>query len=60
VHIHEDSVDLVKRSDETSRYRKLQRNANVAINQISLFLPVLENFATLQTLMEAKKCFILI
>uniref|UniRef100_A0A915DX01 Exocyst complex component EXOC6/Sec15 N-terminal domain-containing protein n=1 Tax=Ditylenchus dipsaci TaxID=166011 RepID=A0A915DX01_9BILA len=39
---------------EIVRYRKLQRNANVAIDQISMCLPALEHYATLQKLMKTK------
>ncbi|KAH7732234.1 CRE-SEC-15 protein [Aphelenchoides avenae] len=54
-HIQDDSSDLLKKSSEVVRYRKLQRNANIAIDQISMCLPVLENYVKLQDLMKQKK-----
>ena len=54
-HVQEDSADLLKKSSEVVRYRKLQRNANIAIDQISMCLPVLENYVKLQDLMKQKK-----
>uniref|UniRef100_A0A7E4VMA7 Exocyst complex component n=1 Tax=Panagrellus redivivus TaxID=6233 RepID=A0A7E4VMA7_PANRE len=49
------SAELVKKGTEILRYRKLQRNANTAIEQITMCLPVLENYAKLQELMKQKK-----
>ncbi|KAI1724168.1 exocyst complex subunit sec15-like domain-containing protein [Ditylenchus destructor] len=54
-HVQSDSADLLKKSSEIVRYRKLQRNANVAIDQISMCLPALEHYANLQKLMKAQK-----
>jgi hypothetical protein len=54
-HIQADSIDLLKKSMEIVRYRKLQRNTNVAIDTISMCLPALEHYATLQKLMKNKK-----
>lgn len=54
-HVQEDSVDLIKKSSEIVKYRKLRRNANVAINQISMCLPFLELYANLEKLMKNKK-----
>lgn len=56
-HVQSDSSELLKKSMEIVRYRKLQRNANVAIDKISMCLPALEHYANLQKLMKAKKCF---
>ncbi|KAL7074692.1 hypothetical protein ACQ4LE_005557 [Meloidogyne hapla] len=53
--VQEESRALLKRSSEIVRYRKLQRNANNAIQQISMCLPMLENYAQLEKLMEQKK-----
>lgn len=53
--IQEDGSELKKVSAEIVRYRKLQRNANVAIDQISMCLPVLEHYVKLQELMKQKK-----
>lgn len=55
VHIQEDSTELINKSIEIVKYRKLQRNANVAIDQISLCLPFLELYANLEKLMKNKK-----
>lgn len=55
--IQESSKDLRKRSAEIVRYRKLQRNANTAIDHISLCLPVLENYAKLNEHMQQKKFY---
>lgn len=55
--VQEESRELMKRSTEIVRYRRLQRNANTAIQQISMCLPMLENYAQLQKLMEQKKYF---
>uniref|UniRef100_A0A0K0D5Z7 Exocyst complex component 6B n=1 Tax=Angiostrongylus cantonensis TaxID=6313 RepID=A0A0K0D5Z7_ANGCA len=38
-------------------YRKLVKNASTAIDQISVCLPVLENYAKLQELMQLKKYY---
>lgn len=54
-HVQSDSADLLKKSSEIVRYRKLQRNANVAIDQISMCLPALEHYTNLQKLMKTKK-----
>lgn len=53
--VQESSKELRKRSVEIVRYRKLQKNANTAIDHISLCLPVLENYAKLKELMQQKK-----
>lgn len=53
--IQKDGLELKKVSDEIVRYRKLQRNANVAIDQISMCLPVLDSYVKLQELMKNKK-----
>jgi hypothetical protein len=53
--IQTDGSDLNKISAEIVRYRKMQRNANVAIDQISMCLPVLDNYVKLQDLMKQKK-----
>ncbi|KAL3981604.1 Exocyst complex subunit Sec15-like family protein [Acanthocheilonema viteae] len=55
--IQENSKELRKRSAEIVRYRKLQRNANTAIDHISLCLPVLENYAKLNEHMQQKKFY---
>ena len=55
--IQQKSKELVKKGTELVRYRKLQRNANTAIEQITMCLPVLENFAKLQDLMKQKKYY---
>ena len=55
--IQDRSKELVKKGSEIVRYRKLQRNANTAIEQITMCLPVLENYAKLQDLMKQKKYY---
>ncbi|VDN34027.1 unnamed protein product [Gongylonema pulchrum] len=55
--IQESSNEIRKRSAEIVRYQKLQRNANTAIDHISLCLPVLENYAKLNELMLHKKYY---
>ncbi|VDN08177.1 unnamed protein product [Thelazia callipaeda] len=55
--IQESSKELRKRGAEIVHYRKLQRNANIAINHISLCLPVLENYAKLNEFMQQKKFY---
>uniref|UniRef100_A0A914YDI6 Exocyst complex subunit Sec15 C-terminal domain-containing protein n=1 Tax=Panagrolaimus superbus TaxID=310955 RepID=A0A914YDI6_9BILA len=55
--IQQKSKELVKKGSEIVRYRKLQRNANTAIEQITMCLSVLENFAKLQNLMKQKKYY---
>ncbi|CAD5234522.1 unnamed protein product [Bursaphelenchus xylophilus] len=50
-----DGAELNRISLEVSRYRKLQKNANIAIDQISMCLPVLESYTKLKQLMEQKK-----
>ncbi|ETN73912.1 putative exocyst complex subunit Sec15 [Necator americanus] len=49
------SEDISKKSEEIVKYRKLVKNASTAIDQISVCLPVLENYAKLQELMQLKK-----
>ncbi|WKX95838.1 hypothetical protein Q1695_012353 [Nippostrongylus brasiliensis] len=51
------SEDLSKKSEEIVKYRKLVKNATTAIDQISVCLPVLENYAKLQELMQLKKYY---
>ncbi|KAL3089211.1 hypothetical protein niasHT_021155 [Heterodera trifolii] len=53
--VQEESKELLKRSAEIVRYRRLHRNANIAIQQLSMCLPMLENYTHLQKLMEQKK-----
>uniref|UniRef100_A0A914CIF4 Exocyst complex component 6 n=1 Tax=Acrobeloides nanus TaxID=290746 RepID=A0A914CIF4_9BILA len=55
--VQEMSAELLKKSTEIVRYRKLQRNANTAIDQITMCLPILENYAKLQSLMKQKKYY---
>lgn len=55
--IQQKSKELVKKGSEIVRYRKLQRNANTAIEYITMCLPVLENFTKLQDLMKQKKYY---
>jgi len=50
-----ESAELAKKSMEVVRYKRLQRNANIAINQISMCLPALEHYSQLEKLMTAKK-----
>lgn len=50
-----ESRELLKHSAEIVRYRRLQRNANAAIQQISMCLPMLESYGQLEKLMEQKK-----
>ncbi|CAJ0608267.1 unnamed protein product [Cylicocyclus nassatus] len=51
------SEDISKKSAEIVKYRKLVKNASTAIDQISVCLPVLENYARLQELMQLKKYY---
>ncbi|VDD94048.1 unnamed protein product [Enterobius vermicularis] len=51
------SANLQKKSAEIVRYRKLQGNANTAIDHISVCLPVLESYASLKELMAQKKYY---
>ncbi|EPB79119.1 putative exocyst complex subunit Sec15 [Ancylostoma ceylanicum] len=51
------SEDISKKSEEIVKYRKLEKNASTAIDQISVCLPVLENYAKLQELMQLKKYY---
>nr|CDJ86544.1 Exocyst complex subunit Sec15 domain containing protein [Haemonchus contortus]CDJ96443.1 Exocyst complex subunit Sec15 domain containing protein [Haemonchus contortus] len=51
------SEDLSRKSEEIVKYRKLVKNASTAIDQISVCLPVLENYAKLQELMQLKKYY---
>ncbi|KAK6732570.1 hypothetical protein RB195_016751 [Necator americanus] len=51
------SEDISKKSEEIVKYRKLVKNASTAIDQISVCLPVLENYAKLQELMQLKKYY---
>lgn len=53
--IQSDSKELIKKSTEIVRYRRLQRNANLAIDQISMCLPAFELYSSLQKLMANKK-----
>lgn len=53
--VQEYSRELQKRSSEIVRYRRLQKNANTAIDHISMCLPVLENCGKLHELMNQKK-----
>ncbi|VDK43756.1 unnamed protein product [Anisakis simplex] len=55
--IQESSKQLQKKSAEIVRYRKLQKNANTAIEHISLCIPVLEHYAKLNELMQQKKYY---
>uniref|UniRef100_A0A915BPH7 Exocyst complex component n=2 Tax=Parascaris univalens TaxID=6257 RepID=A0A915BPH7_PARUN len=55
--VQESSRQLQKRSAEIVRYRKLQKNANTAIEHISICLPVLEHYARLNELMQQKKYY---
>ncbi|CAJ0575891.1 unnamed protein product, partial [Mesorhabditis spiculigera] len=55
--IQEASKDLAEKSATVVKYRKLTKNASTAIDQISLCLPALENYAKLQGLMEQKKYY---
>lgn len=53
--MQEESRELLKRCTEIVKYRRLQRNANAAIQQISMCLPMLESYGQLEKLMEQKK-----
>uniref|UniRef100_A0A0N5ALF3 Exocyst complex component n=1 Tax=Syphacia muris TaxID=451379 RepID=A0A0N5ALF3_9BILA len=55
--IQESSRELKARSAEIVRYRKLQRNANTAIDHITVCLPVLESYSSLNELMNQKKYY---
>ncbi|VDN58698.1 unnamed protein product [Dracunculus medinensis] len=55
--VQEYSRELQKRSSEIVRYRRLQKNANTAIDHISMCLPVLENCGKLHELMNQKKYY---
>ncbi|CAD5229233.1 unnamed protein product [Bursaphelenchus okinawaensis] len=50
-----DGAELNKISTEIARYRKLQKNVNIAVDQISMCLPVLDSYIKLKQLMEQKK-----
>lgn len=54
-YIQNDSKKLINKTAEIVRYRRLQRNANLAIDQISICLPALELYSNLQKLMENNK-----
>ncbi|TKR80500.1 hypothetical protein L596_014567 [Steinernema carpocapsae] len=56
--IHVKSERLHKQSAEVVRYRKLQKNVTTAIDQITMCLPVLDNYAKLQELMKNKKYYL--
>ena len=49
------SEDIKRKSKEIVKYRKLMKNASAAIDQISICIPVLENYTKLQDLMAQKK-----
>ncbi|KAI6173520.1 SEC-15 protein [Aphelenchoides besseyi] len=53
--IQHDGSELQSISSDIVKYRKMQRNASVAIDQISMCLPVLDNYVKLQELMKQKK-----
>uniref|UniRef100_A0A1I8ATR9 Exocyst complex component n=1 Tax=Steinernema glaseri TaxID=37863 RepID=A0A1I8ATR9_9BILA len=55
--VHLKSERLHKLSSEVVRYRKLQKNVTTAIDQITMCLPVLDNYAKLQELMKNKKYY---
>ena len=49
------SEALVRQSEEIVRYRRLQRNIAVAVDEIALCLPMLDKYAKLESQMDAKK-----
>ncbi|PAV62595.1 hypothetical protein WR25_26425 isoform B [Diploscapter pachys] len=55
--VQQASANVAHRTKEIVKYRKLMKNATIAIDQITTCLPVLENYAKLQELMEMKKYY---
>ncbi len=49
------SQSLLSKSEEMVRFRKLQRNIAVAVDEISLCLPMLEKYAKLQKHLDEKR-----
>lgn len=57
--LQESSRALISKSEQIVKHRKLQRNIALAIDRISLCLPMLEKYAKLQEQMESKRWRIL-
>ncbi|CAB3400449.1 unnamed protein product [Caenorhabditis bovis] len=55
--IQQASDRLSQKKQEIVRYRKLMKNAKTAMDQISICLPVLENYAKLQEQMTNRKYY---
>ncbi|CAI5453981.1 unnamed protein product [Caenorhabditis angaria] len=55
--VQEASERLCQKKQEIVRYRKLMKNAKTAMDQISVCLPVLENYAKLQEQMNNRKYY---
>lgn len=53
--IQSEGASLNRLTSEIVRYRKLQKNANTAIDQISMCLPVLDSYVKLKELMKQRK-----
>ncbi|CDW53146.1 exocyst complex component 6 [Trichuris trichiura] len=56
-YLQECSAPLLSVSAEIAKQRKLQRNISAAMDSVSMCLPVLEKFARLNELLQAKKYY---
>uniref|UniRef100_A0AC35TTS5 Exocyst complex component 6 n=1 Tax=Rhabditophanes sp. KR3021 TaxID=114890 RepID=A0AC35TTS5_9BILA len=55
--IQRDSVDLLIKGNEVLKYKKLQRNAKIAMDQLTQTLPILDSYAKLKDLMNQEKYY---
>uniref|UniRef100_A0A0N4Z0F1 Exocyst complex component n=1 Tax=Parastrongyloides trichosuri TaxID=131310 RepID=A0A0N4Z0F1_PARTI len=55
--IQSNAIDLITQGEELIRYRRFQRNAKIAMDQITQTLPILENYSKIKELMFQGKYY---
>ncbi|CEF63692.1 Exocyst complex subunit Sec15-like family-containing protein [Strongyloides ratti] len=55
--IQSNATDLITHGEELIRYRRFQRNAKIAMDQITQTLPILENYSKIKELMYQGKYY---